>query len=126
MSADRVAALCEHLDHDPDLLEALDELPADRWDELVEAVRSGAAADVLVPLLDAVDGAAAAAGLDGLTTGTRRYEPLPGGTAGVRAVRGWRCPHPHPCGRVGSGGGDGTPGCALTSDPLAPVKVVSE
>jgi hypothetical protein len=123
----RVAALCAHLDRDPYVREALDEggLTAARWDELVGAVRAGAAPDVLVPLLDAVDHAAAVAGLDGITTGTRRFEPLPGGSAGFRAVRGWRCPHARPCGRGEPDRGDQPPVCPLTADPLVPVKIVS-
>jgi hypothetical protein len=123
----RVAALCTYLDHDPDVRKALDEggLTAARWDELVDAVRTGAAPDVLAPLLDVVEDAAAAAGLDGVTTGTRRFESLPGSTAGFRVNHGWRCPHAHPCGRVEPDGGDQPRACALTADPLTPVKVVS-
>ncbi|MGP3962748.1 hypothetical protein ACTWPT_42825 [Nonomuraea sp. 3N208] len=127
MSANRVAILCAHLDHDPGVRKALDEggLPAARWDELIGAVRVGAALDALAPLLDAMDAAAAAAGLDGVTTGTRRFEPLPAAVAGVREVHAWRCPHARPCGRVEPGGDGRPPVCALTTDPLAAVKVIS-
>ncbi|MBP2337413.1 hypothetical protein JOF41_003591 [Saccharothrix coeruleofusca] len=120
----RVAALCEQLDLDAQVREALVEggLSAAQWDELMDAVRAGAASD---ELLDTVEEAAQAAGLDGITTGTRQFEPLPGGTAGFRAVHGWRCPHPHPCGRGVARRGQDAPACALTGDPLSPVRVVS-
>lgn len=127
MPVDRIAALCVHLDREPQLREALDDggLTASRWEEIVGAVRAGAALEVLAPLLDAVDDAAAAAGLDGVTSGPRRFEPLPDGTAGFRAVHGWRCPHPRPCGRGEPARGDQQPACAVTGDPLQPVRIVS-
>jgi hypothetical protein len=124
---DRVAVLCARLDRDPETWTVLDEggMTSAQWDALVDAVRAGAAIEVLVPLLDAVEDAAAAAGVDGVTTTVRQYEPLPGSTAGVRAVRGWRCPHTKPCGRVEPDRGHQPPTCALTADPLTPVRVVS-
>jgi hypothetical protein len=124
MSTSRLAVLCGQLDLDAQVREALAEggLSPAQWDELVAAVRAGTASD---ELLDTVEEAAQAAGLDGVTTGTRQFEPLPGGTAGFRAVPGWRCPHPRPCGRGVSRHGQDPPACALTGDPLSPVRVVS-
>jgi hypothetical protein len=124
----RVAALCANLDLDPRLREALDDggLTDTEWDALVAAVRAGRPGDDIVSLLDAVEEAAGSAGLDGISTGPRGFEPLPGGTAGTRAVRGWRCPHPRPCGRGEPDRGGRAPACALTGDPLAPVRIVSE
>ncbi|MEU8232256.1 hypothetical protein AB0C12_21950 [Actinoplanes sp. NPDC048967] len=129
MPMTRLAALCANLDLDPRLREALDDggLTGTQWDALVAVVRAGRPDDaVVVALLDAVEDAAGSAGLDGISTGPRGFEPLPGGTAGTRAVHGWRCPHPRPCGRGEPDRAGRAPACALTGDPLAPVRIVSE
>ncbi|GGM94608.1 hypothetical protein GCM10011609_35110 [Lentzea pudingi] len=115
----RVGRLCRNLGDDPDLRRALQ--PGDALNQLADAVKRGADTDALTALLDAVEDVAASAGIDGVTTGDRQYEALP--DVSVRTVRGWRCPHTHPCDRVETG--RRTPVCALTSDELAPVKVIS-
>ncbi|MCP3803505.1 hypothetical protein NLX83_29965 [Allokutzneria sp. A3M-2-11 16] len=126
MVKERLGRLCLNLARDPGLSAVLDDagLPAEHWDALADAVRAGADPDALTRVLDAVEEAAAAAGIDGLTSTDRRFQPLPGAASGVRVAHGWRCPHAHPCGRV-EVRADGAPECSLTADPLTPVKVVS-
>ena len=127
MVVDRIGRLCASLARDPELRTALNDvgLPPAHWDTLVEAVYDGADPDVLTLVLDAIEEAAAAAGVDAITSGNRTFQPLPAAAPGFRTTHGWRCPHPHPCGRAEVRPGSGTPTCSLTADPLTLVKVVS-
>jgi len=127
MTVERVGHLCLNLANDPSLRSALAGagLDSTQWETLVDAVRHGAGSAELTPVLDAVEDAAAAAGVDGVTTGDRRFEPLPDASPGFRATRGWRCPHPDPCGHVRISRVRAAPVCPLTTDPLTLVKVVS-
>jgi hypothetical protein len=123
----RVTRLCSGLDVDATLRDELRRAGFSKrnWARLVDAVRRGESGSLL-PLLDAVEAAATAAGLDGVTVATRQYQPLPGNSPGVRTVSGWRCPHPRRCERVAAGADPGDPPrCALTNDPLAWVSVTS-
>ncbi|KUJ33576.1 hypothetical protein ADL25_44685 [Streptomyces sp. NRRL F-5122] len=95
-----------------------------QWESLVGAVRDGGDPALLTELLDAVEEAAAAVGVDGITSTDRQFQPLPDVTAGVRTAHVWRCPHPRPCGRF-EPGSTATPVCPLTQDPLTPVTVIS-
>jgi hypothetical protein len=126
MVMDRVGWLCRSLARDPGLRSVLDDagVPARLWDTLVDAVRDGPGPETLTAL-DAMEDAAAAAGIDGITSGTRRFQALPDAAPGFRTARAWRCPHAHPCGRVEVGPLTATPACSLTAEPLVPVKVVS-
>lgn len=116
----RVSSLCRTLTCDPELRTALPDAP---WQDLADAVRCGDGEQTLTPLLDSVEASAAAAGIDGVTTADRRFEELPASTPGIRAVEGWRCPHPRPCDRATVA--QGVRFCALTGDPLTPVTVIS-
>lgn len=120
--------MCANVRLEPELPAVLAEagLPADRWQELLNAVRGGADEAALTSLLDDVEEAAAGLGIDGVTTGSRQFRPLPASTAGVRTVHAWRCPHPHPCGHVQVMPSSAKPVCLLTEDPLKPVTVVSQ
>ena len=99
-------------------------LPDDTWARIAEAVRRGAA-DELIELLRELDDAAANAGLDGVTDTTREYRSPPG-SPGPRTVSGWRCPHTTPCGRAEVGADPRIERrCELTGDPLAWASVTS-
>ncbi|GAA1895250.1 hypothetical protein GCM10009753_25200 [Streptantibioticus ferralitis] len=126
MALERVEQLCLSMASDPSLQAALHDAGFNRtqWELLVGAVRHGSDPEALTPLLDAIEEAAAALGVDGLTTTDRQFQPLPDATAGVRTTHRWRCPHPRPCSRVEPGSST-TPVCPLTQDPLTPVTVVS-
>jgi hypothetical protein len=127
MAAERVGRLCLSLVRDRFLRVVLTEagVTTAQWESLAEAVRSGAGPETLAPLLDALEETAAAAGVDGITTGGRSFQPLPDAAVGFRTVRGWRCPHPHPCDRVQLSRDRAALLCPLTADPLTPVRVVS-
>jgi hypothetical protein len=126
MVGERLNQLCLSMAGDPGLRAMLADagVTVGQWEALFTAVRDGTDVEALTPLLDAVDEAAAAAGIDGVTTGDRRFQPLPE-AAGFRTAYGWLCPHPHPCGRVQPSDHGTPPMCPLTSDPLTPVAVVS-
>lgn len=76
----RAGQLCQSLESDAELREEIElaGFPSHSWDELAAAIRTGSAA-TLAALLDAVEQAAAQAGLDGVTYPTREYRQLPGG-----------------------------------------------
>lgn len=123
----RVTRLCTGLGSDATLRDELLRAGFSKrdWTRLVDAVRRGES-DSLIPLLDAVEDAATAAGLDGVTVTTRQYQPLPGNSPGVRTVSGWRCPHPRRCERLHAGADPSdAPRCGLTGDSLAWVSVTS-
>ncbi|MFD7780017.1 MULTISPECIES: hypothetical protein [Streptomyces] len=97
----RLGNLCTYLQADDDLREVLESdgrLLVDTWTGLAEATGQDDPGGLL-PLLDAVDAAGRAAGLDGVTYTTREYRPGPF-PPGPREVTGWRCPHRVACGRV--------------------------
>ncbi|MFI5631891.1 hypothetical protein ACIA8E_21465 [Streptomyces sp. NPDC051664] len=127
----RVSQLCESLESDADLREEIERagFPSENWEELAAAIRAGSA-DALTDLLDAVEDAAADAGLDGVTGPNREYKPLPSdrpdGLGGFRTVSGWRCPHPYRCGRAYAAV-DPSPirRCAVTGDALTWISVES-
>ncbi|MGW7408391.1 hypothetical protein ACWGI9_32695 [Streptomyces sp. NPDC054833] len=123
----RVSQLCESLESDAELREEIERagFPSENWEELAAAIRAGSA-DALTELLDAVEDAAADAGLDGVTDPNREYKPLPCGLPDIRTVSGWRCPHPHRCGRVYAAV-DPSPirRCAVTGDALTWISVES-
>lgn len=125
---ERVAQLCASLGSDPGLRAMLIDhgVTEAHWETLLTAVRDGVDPPALTRVLDAVEQAAAAAGIDGLTTADRRYERLPDAGPGPRTVHGWsQCPHSHPCGRVHHADG-GTPAvCSLSGVALTPVTVIS-
>ncbi|MFD0635669.1 hypothetical protein ACFQ9X_33085 [Catenulispora yoronensis] len=55
----------------------------------------------------------AALNLDGVTTGSKGYRPLPAGLARAESVSAWVCPHSS-CGRVvTSGESETAPDCTL-------------
>jgi hypothetical protein len=123
----RIAQLCANLKADSTLRAELRNSGVSErdWMRLAEAMRRGELGNV-IPMLDAVESAAAAAGIDGVTFPTRQYQPLPGSSPGFRTVSGWRCPHTLPCGRVGVGADRRTERwCALTGDRLAWASVAS-
>lgn len=123
----RVGQLCVTLESDTELRDELElaGFPDEGWDELAEAVKAGSSQQ-MIALLDAVEGAAVAAGVDGVTHPTREFRPLPGGLPEFRAITGWRCPHTHRCGRVhpATDSGD-VQTCAVTGDPLTWISVDS-
>lgn len=98
-------------------------LPDDFWARIAEAMRHEKI-DELTSLLEELEGAAAVAGLDGVTIETREYKrsALPPSVT----VAGWRCPHPHPCGRAEVGADRGNERrCELTGDLVKWVRVTS-
>ena len=123
----RVGQLCQSLESDAELREEieLNGFPRRSWDELTTAIRAGSVA-TLVALLDAIEQAAAKAGLDGVTYPTREYRQLPGGLPEFRTVSGWRCPHAQRCGRA-QPAADPSPirSCAVTGDELTWISVDS-
>lgn len=121
----RVGQLCAGLEADAGLRDDIERagLPSGGWTDLADALRTGSV-DALTALLDAVEDAAEAAGLDGVTYPTREYRPLPGGLPGFQTVSGWRCPHARRCGRVHpTADAAATRTCAVTGDPLSWVSV---
>ena len=123
----RIGRLCAALEADSDLRDDLDRsgIAHDFWVRIVEAVRRGAT-EQLPGLLNELEKAAADGELDGITTETREYKPLPPFSPGVRTVGGWRCPHTRPCGRVAIRPDQPVaPRCELTGDSLAWVHVTS-
>ncbi|MFB7270723.1 hypothetical protein [Streptomyces sp. NPDC056244] len=122
----RVSQLCESLETDAELREEIERagFPSNKWEDLAAAIRTGSA-DTLTALLDAVEDAAADAGLDGITHPHREYRPLEG-QEGFRPVSGWRCPHPHRCGRVyPTADASSVRRCAVTGDALTWISVDS-
>jgi len=127
----RVSQLCESLETDAELREEIERagFPSGNWENLAAAIRTGSA-DTLTALLDAVEDAAADAGLDGITHPHREYRPLPGSLPGplpeFRTVSGWRCPHPRRCGRVyPTADASSVRRCAVTGDALTWISVDS-
>lgn len=119
---EHVARLCENLSRDPGLRAALAAHGAD-WEALATAIRRGEDAD---RALQAIESAAEAAGIDGLTSSSRRFEHLPSTGEAPRSIEGWsRCPHPRPCGRAHHTEGGTAAVCSLTGEPLTPVTVIS-
>lgn len=122
----RVGQLCESLEADAELREEIERagFPSGNWEDLAAAIRAGSA-DTLTVLLDAVEEAAADAGLDGITHPHREYRPLDE-VLPIRKVSGWRCPHSHRCGRVHATA-DASPvrRCAVTGDALTWISVDS-
>ena len=121
----RIGQLCASLESDSELTEEIERagFSSRGWADLADAIRTGSP-DALTALLDAVEDAAAAAGLDGITYPTREFRPLPNGLPDVPTVSGWRCPHAHRCGRVHPAADpSGTPTCAVTGDPLRRISV---
>ena len=121
----RVSQLCESLETDAELREEIERagFPSGNWEDLAAAIRTGSA-DMLTALLDAVEDAAADAGLDGITHPHREYRPLD--FDGFRPVSGWRCPHPHRCGRVhATDDASSVRRCAVTGDALTWISVDS-
>ena len=123
----RAGQLCQSLESDPELREELEregKLPSHSWDELAAAIRTGSVA-TLVTLLDAIERAAADAGLDGVTYPTREYHELPP-TPQYRNISGWRCPHAQRCGRVHPAADrSAVRTCAATGDELTWISVES-
>ncbi|HEY9328258.1 MAG TPA: hypothetical protein VIS09_08490 [Streptomyces sp.] len=121
----RVSQLCESLETDAELREEIERagFPSAGWADLAAAIRTGSA-DTLTALLDAVEDAAADAGLDGITHPHREYIPLD--VSGFGSVSGWRCPHLPRCGRVHPTA-DASPvrRCAVTGDALTWISVDS-
>ncbi|MFG3200405.1 hypothetical protein [Streptomyces sp. NPDC048192] len=122
----RVGLLCANLESDAELRDTIEcaGFTGRGWADLADAIRTGSP-DALRTLLDAVEDAAEAAGLDGITYPKREFRPLPNvSPAGIRTVSGWRCPHAHRCGRVHSTADPtDTRTCAVTGDPLAWISV---
>jgi hypothetical protein len=124
----RITRLCSSLDQHPDLRAELQNagFPAGEWESLAEVIREGPDVQRLIPLLDAVEDAAIKAGLDGLTTPVRQFQPPPSPSSGYRTVGGWRCPHARRCGRVITDADPKVvPVCALTRDSLTLVTVTA-
>lgn len=122
----RVGRLCASLESDAELKDEIERggFPGRGWTELADAIRAGSSRE-LTALLDAIEDAAGAAGLDGVTHPTREFRPLPG-NGRVREITGLRCPHPRRCGRVEPAAEpDGSRRCAVTGDPLAWISVDS-
>jgi hypothetical protein len=123
----RVGRLCESLESDAELRDEIEGagFPSRGWEDLADAIRAGSA-EALAKLLDAVEDAAAAAGLDGITYPNREFRPLPGDLPEFRTISGWRCPHRHRCGRVHSATDSaGLRECAVTGDALTWISVDS-
>jgi hypothetical protein len=123
----RVGQLCASLESDAELRGEIESAGFAHWDwdHLADAIRTGSP-HALTALLDAIEEAAVAAGLDGITYPTREFRPLPNGLPEFRAVSGWRCPHPHRCGRVYSAtDSTATHICAVTGDVLTRISVDS-
>lgn len=123
----RAGQLCQSLESDAELREEIElaGFPSHSWDELAAAIRTGSAA-TLAALLDAVEQAAAQAGLDGVTYPTREYRQLPGGLPEFRTVSGWRCPHAQRCARVHPAANPSpVRNCAATGDELTWISVDS-
>jgi hypothetical protein len=121
----RVRELCAGLESDAELRADIERagFPHRGWAQLAEAIRAGSA-DALTALLDAVEDAATATGLDSITYPTREYRPLSNGWPQFSTVSGWRCPHAHRCGRVEPATESTEPRrCAVTGEPLAWVSV---
>jgi hypothetical protein len=120
-----VGRLCENLARDPSLRLLLDTDEAVRlWTQLAGALLEGVAPALVRDLLASLDATAAAAGVDGLASTDRQYQPLPSGVGGFPTAAAWRCPHPRRCGRVQAVERDAQPPvCALTGDPLAWITV---
>jgi hypothetical protein len=122
----RVGQLCASLESDAELRDTIEHAGFQRrgWNDLADAIRTGSPHKLTI-LLDAVEEAAAKAGLDGVTYPTREFRPIPSGP-GVRTISGWRCPHAHQCGRVHpSTDPTGIRRCAVTGDALAWISVDS-
>jgi hypothetical protein len=116
----RIGQLCASLESDAELRDDIERagFSNDGWADLAEAIRTGSP-DAVAALLDAVENAAAKAGLDGVTYPTRDFHPLPDSSPGFRTVSGWRCPHPRRCGRVHLAANPGDiRRCAVTGDTL--------
>ncbi|MBT2404271.1 MULTISPECIES: hypothetical protein [unclassified Streptomyces] len=94
---------------------------------VLDALRRGADPETVRGDLDAVDEGFAVHGIDGLTTGSRSYQPLPGaggGAGGHPVLRGWVCPAPRRCVRAAEAGGEGGPPvCEALSAPLVLVEI---
>jgi len=123
----RVGRLCASLESDAELRDEIERagFASRGWTELADAIRTGSPRD-LTALLDAIEDAAGAAGLDGITHPTREFRPLPNGLPEFRAVTGWRCPHPHRCGRVElAAEPTDSHRCAVTGDSLTWISVDS-
>jgi hypothetical protein len=117
----RAGQLCASLVSDAELKRVLDQagFNARNWAKLSHAITTGSVQQ-LTALLDAVEEAAANAGLDGVTYPTREFRPLPPGLPGVRTISGWRCPHAHRCGRAHPAADQrDAPRCAVTGDTLS-------
>jgi len=116
----RVGQLCASLESDAELRDEIERagFSSRNWADLADAIRIGSP-DALTALLDAVEDAAVAAGLDGITYPTREFRPLSNGLPRFQTISGWRCPHVHRCGRVyPTADSTGTRTCAVTGDAL--------
>ncbi|MGP3683604.1 hypothetical protein ACTVZO_02660 [Streptomyces sp. IBSNAI002] len=92
-------------------------------ERVLGALRQGADPEAVRGDLDAVDEGFAVHGIDGLTTGSRAYQPLPG-EAGHPELRGWVCPAPRRCVRFAPLGAEGRPPtCAALEAPLVRVEI---
>jgi hypothetical protein len=100
---------------------------AEQLERVLGALRAGTGPERVRADLDALDEGFARHGIDGLTTRTRAYQPLPG-TVGHPVLRGWVCPAAHRCSRftehdTGAPDGDAGPVCEALGTPLVRVEI---
>jgi hypothetical protein len=114
MTTRRLHRLCLNLTSDPTLRGFLTNagVTEDNWRVINTAVREGVDGDTLATVLDAIDAAADKAGLEPVSTSTRKFESLP--AISPAPIAGWRCPHPQPCARVQHPSDPPRPTCPFT------------
>lgn len=119
----RIERLCAQLPGGELTLRAQRYGVAEALERVLGALRQGTDLEAVRGDLDAVDEGFAVHGIDGLTTGSRAYQPLPG-EAGHPVLRGWVCPAPRRCVRLAPLGDDGRPPtCAALEAPLVRVEI---
>lgn len=125
--ADRLARLCRLLGGG-ELARRAGQYQVDgQLERILDALRSGTDPERVRADLDALDEGFARNGIDGLTTGTRAYQPVPG-TVGHEVLRGWVCPAARRCSRFAeedaaapvAGAG---PVCQALGTPLVRVEI---
>jgi hypothetical protein len=119
---DRLGRLCRMLGGGELARRAEQYQVAEQLERVLGALRSGTDPERIRADLDALDEGFARNGIDGLTTGTRAYHPVPG-TVGHQVLRGWVCPAARRCSRfteedtAAPDGGAG-PVCEALATPL--------
>lgn len=126
--AARLEMLCRAIGKWPELEATLTAAgAADPLQEIRAAVSSGDPENFgIAELLDRIDEAGLSVGLDGVTTGTKGYQPLPAGLAQTADAQAWVCPHKR-CSRVVlPEESDTAPTCTLgRGKPMTPLTIPS-